>query len=72
MSAAVVETLLFPSKSHAFMLHEHWLLLLLMLHEAFHIPCCSTALSCQEKYHEHAYVVLVDNARGWYVMALFD
>ena len=26
----------------------HWLLLLLMLHEAFHIPCCFTALSCQE------------------------
>jgi hypothetical protein len=38
MSAAVVGTLLFPSKSHAFMLHEHWLLLLLMLHETFLCP----------------------------------
>jgi hypothetical protein len=35
MNADVVETLLFSSRNHAFMLHEHWLLLLLMLHEVF-------------------------------------
>ena len=41
MNAAVIETLAFFQKSCSY---EDWLLLLLMLHEVFHIPCCCDCL----------------------------